>query len=90
MSDDYENGNDHNARIKRLEVDMWYGRGRENPSITSRMAVVERDVEDMKDTLKSIVENSSKMNRLLIGTAIGVAGNIILAIVLYLLHIPTK
>lgn len=84
--EEFENGNDHNSRIKRLETDMWYGRGRENPSITSRMAVVERDVEFVKQTLKDMVSESRQMKWILIGCAVGVAGQVIL----YLLHIPAK
>ena len=48
------------GRVDKLEKDMYFGDGPKNPSMTTRMTVVE-------DSVRSISANLSKMVWLLVG-----------------------
>lgn len=44
-----------NSRVAKLEKDMYYGEGKDNPPMTTRMALMESVVEKINKNLSKIV-----------------------------------
>lgn len=58
-------------RLDKLEVDMYKGDGKENPSITNRMALVE-------ERLDKIAQLLGTMTKVVVGVIVIVLGQIVL------------
>lgn len=58
------------SRVKKLEVDVWIGDGKENPSITTRLSLLEEIVGKIDDRL-------TKLGWLGISTLFAVLGEIV-------------
>lgn len=62
-------------KVEMMYTDMYVGKGKENPSITTRLAIQE-------DRLESINKNLSKIIWLLVSTFLLVLGDIIAKVVM--------
>ena len=61
------------TRVSNLEIDMWHGRGKENPSVTTRLALIE-------DRLNRIARILDKITWITVGLIVTIMGQIILRI----------
>ena len=68
------------GRLTRLENDVYYGNGRDNPSLTTRMALMEDVISKLNDNLKWFV-------RITVASMMTAIGSIAVAVILYLQHV---
>lgn len=67
-------------RIGKIETDIYYGAGRENPSITTRLSLLEDNMEKLSDHLDKIVGYATKGFWLLVTILVTALVNIVLHI----------
>ena len=60
----------HERKLDKLGVDVWEGEGKDNPSITARLAVLE-------DALDKLSANIGKLVWLVISTVLAVIADIV-------------
>lgn len=78
MAEDYR----INARLGKLETDIYYGSGKDNPALTTRMALVEDIVGKINDNLKWFV-------RLTVASILTALASITVAIILFVVKVKT-
>lgn len=74
-------------RVHKLEVDMYYGDGKENPSMTTRVASLEDCVERMEKTSTETKKDNKATRRMMLGTLLTVVGSVIVAIICFKLGV---
>jgi len=60
----------HREEHQKIRRDLWEGDGKDNPSVTARLAVLE-------DTMEKLTENISKLVWMVVGTLVAVIGDIV-------------
>lgn len=64
-------------KLTKLYKDMYEGEDRDNPSITTRLTVVEGDVDHMKSSITKINSNISWGVKLLLGSLLLAIANLV-------------
>lgn len=61
------------SRVGKMYTDLYTGRGKSNPSITTRLALLEDDVGEVKSTLKKVERLAWAILLSLIATLVTIA-----------------
>jgi hypothetical protein len=64
------------AKVELIEIDLWKGKDQDNPSVVTRLLVLERDMNDLKAT-----RNENRM------WFLGIIGTVIASLILMHLKI---
>jgi hypothetical protein len=64
-------------RLGRLENDVYYGNGKDNPSLTTRMATAEGDICDMQEQNKENRKDSKQIKLMLLGALLTLAADLL-------------
>ncbi len=69
--------------VMKHNQDLYLGNGRDNPSLCTRMALHEQEMENMKEAAEKIEKNAEKIKYLVIATILAIAGDIIVKLVVH-------
>lgn len=64
-------------RLGRLEIDVYYGNGKDNPSLTTRMATAEGDICAMQEANKETRKDSKQIKLMLLGALLTLAADLL-------------
>lgn len=68
-------------KVEKMYTDMYVGEGKDNPSMTTRMAMVEDKVDRVEDKIDRQGKNVNKALWLVVATLLGLGGEIVLRFV---------
>lgn len=68
-------------KVEKHDRDLYEGNGKDNPSLTTRMALNEGDIEDVKTTVNEIKSDSKATRNMVIGLILAVIGQIVVQLI---------
>ena len=69
--------------VQKHHEDLYEGRGKANPSLCERMALAEKELENVKEAADEIRADSKKIKFMVVAAILAIAGDIIVKLLVH-------